>query len=98
MFFDIEKAYDMMWNEGLLIKLHKMVVGGRIFKWIKDFLFGRKIQVWIGSDLSNQDIVENGTPQGIGVNSLLFIIMMNDVFSKVPVDTGMSLFADDGAL
>jgi hypothetical protein len=40
-FFDIEKAYDMMWKEGLLIKLYKMGVGGRVFNWIKNFLFDR---------------------------------------------------------
>ena len=39
-FFDIEKAYDMMWKEGVLIKLHKMGFGGRVFNWIKDFMFG----------------------------------------------------------
>ena len=48
----------MIWKEGVLIKLHKMGVGGRVFNWIKDFLFGRKIQVPIGSDLSNQSRLE----------------------------------------
>lgn len=46
----IAKAYDMMWKERLLIKLHKMGVGGRVLNWIKGFMFGRRIQVWIGSD------------------------------------------------
>lgn len=27
-FFDVEKAYDMLWKEGLLIKLHLMGIGG----------------------------------------------------------------------
>lgn len=98
MFFDTEKAYDMMWKEGLLIKLHKMGVGGRVFNWIKDFLFERKIQVRIGSELSSQYTVGNGTPQGSVISPLLFIIMINDVFSEVPADTGRSHFADDGAL
>ncbi len=29
-FFDVEKAYDMMWKDGLLIKFMLMGVGGRI--------------------------------------------------------------------
>lgn len=97
-FFDIEKAYDMMWKEGLLIKMHKMGIGGRVYNWIKDFLFGRKIQLRIGSDISNQYTMDNGTPQGSVISPLLFIIMINDVFTKVPVNIGRSVFADDGAL
>ena len=32
------------------------------------------------------------------ISPLLFIIMINNVFSKIPADIGRSLFADDGAL
>lgn len=90
-FLDIEKAYDMMWKEGVLIKLHRMRVGGRAFNWVKDFLFGRKIQVRIGSEVSNQYTVVNGTPQGSVISPLLFIIMINDIFFKLPADIGRSL-------
>lgn len=48
MFVDAEQAFDMMWKEGLLIKLCNMAVRGRAFHWIKDFLCGKKIPV--GSD------------------------------------------------
>lgn len=98
MIFDIEKAYDMMWKEGLLVKLHKMGIGGRVFNWIRDFLFGRRIQIQIWSDLLNQYTVENGTPQGSVKSPLISIIRINDIFSKIPADIGRSLFADDGAL
>lgn len=37
-FFDIEKAYDMIWGEGLLIKLSKLGIKGRIYRWVRDFL------------------------------------------------------------
>lgn len=36
-FFDVETAYDMLWKEGLLIKLETMGIGGRMFNWIKNF-------------------------------------------------------------
>ena len=37
-FFDIEKAYDSMWREGLLIKLNKMGIRGRFYNWVLDIL------------------------------------------------------------
>lgn len=51
--FDIEKAYDMLWKEGLLIKLNKMGIGGRMFNWIKDFLNNRTIEVRVGMEFSS---------------------------------------------
>ncbi len=88
-FFDIEKACNMMWKEGLLIKLNKIGVNGKMFNWIKDFLFGRKIQVRIGADSSDEYIM---------AHHKVTIIMINYVFRTVPEDIGMSLFADDWAL
>lgn len=58
-FFDVEKAYDMVWKEGLMIKLDKMGIGGRTFNWIRSFLFERYIQVKIGTVLSTKYKVDN---------------------------------------
>ncbi|KAI2655937.1 RNA-directed DNA polymerase from mobile element jockey [Labeo rohita] len=85
-FLDVEKAYDMAWKEGLLIKLDKMGIKGRTFNWVKSFLFERYIQVKIGTSVSNKFKVDNGT------------VMINDVFNKIKYDIGKSLFADDVAL
>jgi len=63
-FFDVEKAYDMIWKEGLLIKLQQLGIGGKVYNWILDFLFNRNIQVRVGAELSEVYTVENGTPQG----------------------------------
>lgn len=46
-FFDVEKAYDMLWKEGLMIKLYGVGIRGRMFNWIWYFLCGRTIQVKI---------------------------------------------------
>lgn len=37
-FFDVEKAYGMLWREGLLVKMHLILVSGSIFHWVVDFL------------------------------------------------------------
>uniref|UniRef100_A0A3B1IE94 Reverse transcriptase domain-containing protein n=1 Tax=Astyanax mexicanus TaxID=7994 RepID=A0A3B1IE94_ASTMX len=97
-FFDIEKAYDMIWKEGLLVKLYNMGIGGRLFNWIRDFLFGRTIQVRVGASYSAIYSVDNGTPQGSVCSPVLFNIMINDIFSMVDSGIGKSLYADDGAL
>lgn len=71
-FFDVEKAYDMVWKEGLMIKLNMMGIGGRMYNWIKDFLFDRFIQLRIGTILLRKYMVDNGTPQG-SVRSVIYI-------------------------
>ncbi len=52
-FLYIEKAYDMLWKEGLLIKLEKLSIKGRMYNWIKEFLIGRSIRVKVGDDISS---------------------------------------------
>lgn len=34
-FLDIERAYDMLWKEGLVIKLYDAGIRGRMLNWIK---------------------------------------------------------------
>ncbi len=97
-FFDVEKAYDMLWKEGLLIKLDQIGIGGRIYNWIKEFLIERNIKVKVGEYISREGSIENGTPQGSVISPLLFIIMINDVFATIGENINKSLFADDGAL
>ncbi len=96
-FLDVEKAYDMLWVEGLLIKMHMLGIGGNMFNWVMDFLNNRSIQVKIGKETSRRCLVENGTPQGSVISPLLFNIMINDILANVQPGIGRSLFADDGS-
>uniref|UniRef100_A0AAQ4RRK9 Reverse transcriptase domain-containing protein n=1 Tax=Gasterosteus aculeatus aculeatus TaxID=481459 RepID=A0AAQ4RRK9_GASAC len=97
-YFDIEKAYDTMWREGVLMKLSALGVEGRMYNWILDFLFDRYIQVRVGTILSERYEVANGTPQGSVISPVLFTIMIDDVFRDVGRGMGRALYADDGAL
>jgi hypothetical protein len=92
-----KKAYDMVWRKGLMIKLKRFGINGRMFDWIAAFLEGRSIQVRVGTSLSHVTELENGTPQGAMISPSTFIAMINDLPENASgVDT--SLFADDTML
>ena len=42
LFIDIEKAFNSVWREGVMFKLHKLWIRGRMWKWIKSFLNDQK--------------------------------------------------------
>ena len=96
-FLDFKNAFDMMWRNGLLIKLKKLGINGHMFDWIQDFLEERTLQVRVGRELSNIRTLENGTAQGAIISPLLFICMINDL-PDVLTNTDTSLFADDSAI
>lgn len=96
MFLDIEKAYDMLLKEGLAIKLYDAGIRGRLLNWIRDFLKNRVIHVRVGEALSDGTSIDNGTPQGSVISTVLFNVMINDIFQDLGPGFGLSLFADDG--
>lgn len=93
-FLDFEKAFDMVWRNGILIKLKHMGIQGCIYNYIADFLSDRTMQVRINSRFSDIKIIENGVIQGSVISPLLFLVIINDLPNKLTqVET--SLFADD---
>jgi ribonuclease HI len=104
-FLDVEKAFDMMWRNGVLKKLYDFGYRGRILFWIRDFLDNRRISVRVNGQMSREQTLENGTPQGGVISPLLFNIMMSDLPKDIEKDhalgpnaIGGSIFADDTAL
>ena len=79
-FFDIEKAYDMKREEGLLIKLNHMGIKGSVFTWVKEFLLDKTIMVKINGVTSERYQVDNCILQGSIISLLLFSIMINEHF------------------
>ena len=96
-FLDFSKAFDMMWKGGVMEKLSRMEIGGRIFNWIDDFLSERTFQVRVGDQLSDVLRLDNGTPQGSRLSPLLFLIQIND-FSEPEIGTRQAIYADDSSI
>lgn len=96
-FVDFEKAFDMLWRDGLLFKFKKINVQGKMYLWIKSFLSNRTMQVRIGNIFSSILSIENGTPQGSVISPTLFSVAINDI-SAVLKTSQISQFADDSTI
>ena len=92
-FLDIEKAYDIVCREALLLKLFQLGITGEMFNFVKSFLTNGAFQVQIDLSYSEVKNLENGVPQGSILSPILFSILINnlpDVFSCPAV-----LYADN---
>ena len=97
-FFDLEKAYDTTWKQGILFDLYDMGFRGRMPTFIQEFLKDRTFRVRVGSTLSNPCDQEMGVPQGSILSPALFSIKINNIAGSVLKGTDASLFVDDFAL
>ena len=97
-FFDLSKAFDKVWKEGLLLKLLRAGVHGKMHKWLSDFLFNRTARVKLHGAISRQVKLREGVPQGGVVSPTLFLVYMNDITTTVPRHVSNTLHADDFAV
>ena len=68
-FIDIEKAYDKVSKDALLLNIG---INGNMFTFIRSFLSNWSFQVRVGSTLSQVKYPANGIPQGSILSPVLF--------------------------
>ena len=95
-YFDFSKAFDSVNHDILLHKLkYQFNIDGKLLRFLKSYLENRKQQVVIGNVSSDWSSVQSGVPQGSIVGPLLFVLFINDITSKISVNTNIALYADD---
>jgi len=94
--FDLEKAFDKVWHQGLLYKLRQIKMPNTLFNWIMDFLNQRSFYVHYNENTSQTQNIKAGVPQGCIISPILFSIYISDI-SKTMNDSH-GLFADDISL
>ena len=95
-FCDVSKAFDRVWHEGLLYKLAKIGIGGKLLEFCKNFLSDRSQCVIVDGQQSDIGRVRAGVPQGAVSGPLYFLIYINDLTEGIK--SNIKLFADDTSL
>jgi hypothetical protein len=96
-FLDISKAFDRVWHKGLIYKLQKAGIKGRLLHWFIDYLHERFQRVIIKGEFSEWLRIVAGVPQGSVLGPLLFLIFINDI-TNVIEHCNIRMFADDTCL
>ena len=63
-FLDIYKAFDKVWHDGLIFKLHQNGICSEIIIILQDFLSNRKQRVVLNGQCSSWADIHLGVPQG----------------------------------
>ena len=84
LFFDLKKAFDRVWHDGLLVKVEAAGTRGSALAWIRSFLSLRRQITMIEGFSSSSMEIRAGVPQGAILSPLLFSIYVNDIVSAPP--------------
>jgi hypothetical protein len=96
-FLDISKAFDRVWHKGLLHKLKRCGITGKLLAWLKDYLSNRQQRVIVNGESSDWGDINAGVPQGSVLGPLLFLVFIDDI-THVINNCKIRLFADDTCL
>lgn len=93
---DLQKAFDKVWHDGLIYKLHIIKIPQYLLFTIKSYLENRHFYVDSQGSRSSTKSIAAGVPQGSLLGPVLFNIYINDI-PKDPKTT-LAIYADDTAV
>ncbi|KAF2366925.1 Reverse transcriptase domain [Trinorchestia longiramus] len=93
---DFQKTSDKVPHKRLMAKVEAHVIQSNYSRWIRNWLSGRTQRMVIHNQASDSMLVTSVVPQGSILDSLLFIIYINDL--DVKILSKINKFADDTKL
>ena len=95
-YLDISKAFDRVWHDGLIYKLKRCGVSGKLLSLLQSFLMDRKQRTVLNGQCSSWGDISAGVPQGSILGPLFFLVYINDLTENLKCN--VKLFADDTSL
>ncbi len=89
---DLHAAFDTVWRNGIIYKLHFMGVRGRMLLYVNSFLTDRKSKLLVNTYESDWISTKLGVPQGAIIAPILFLCYIADMSLNLNSSIG---FADD---
>ena len=100
-FLDLSKAFDMLEHSVIFKKMERYGLRGPCLDWFRSYLTGRTLKVRCntgnGLGLSDEYGVKFGTPQGLCLGPLIFLMFCNDLHLHM-LYLDVIQFADDTTL
>lgn len=93
LFFDIKKAYNSVWHDGLVSKLLDYGIPSAIVRFVDDWLRGRPVATRLGDSISDSIEYARGVPQGSVLSCILFNAFFSDIVNNLEGDA--KLYADN---
>ena len=95
-FLDISKVFDKSWHKGIIFKLKRNGISGKILSVLSDFLNDRKQRFTLNGQLSSWTGVNEGIRHRSILVPLRFLVDINDLANGI--SSHAKLFANDTSL
>ena len=98
-YLDFSKAFDVVCHKRLMVKLRAIGIGGKLIKWLEDWIANRRQRVEIEGEFSEWVMVLSSVLQGSVLGGILFNIFIDDIDEAIrDLLTLIYKFADDTKL
>ncbi|CAF1996937.1 unnamed protein product [Rotaria magnacalcarata] len=95
LFIDFKQAFDMLWQQGLLLNLNRLMCPTPYLLWITNYFKDRTMTIDLNGLLSYNITIERGAPQGSVFGAIAYIVAHHDLQQIFERPENNHLYVDD---